>query len=92
MKDILLDDNGNLVTNGSELVVGDASEQVVQQVVSAFTGEYKNAPMIGGNARGMVAGTPDPFWPGSIKGQLKQCLVEVDKVTVSDDNIEIKLK
>ena len=92
MKDILLDDDGNLLVSDGNLVIGDAREQVVKQVVSACTGEDKNAPTIGGNAKSMIAGTPDPFWAGSVKSQLRQCLVDVDSVAVNGNDIEIKLK
>ncbi len=92
MKDILLDNNGNLQVSNGNLVIGDAREQVVRQVVSAFTGEYKNAPTIGGNAGNMIAGSPDPFWAGRVKSQLRQCLVDVDSVAVNGNDIEIKLK
>jgi hypothetical protein len=77
MKGILVDDNGNLMVSGGHLLIGDNREQVTQHLIGAFTGEYKHAPTLGGNARRMISGTEDPFWAGNVKSQLKQCHVEV---------------
>ena len=64
MKGILVDDNGDLMISGGRLVIGDNRAQVAQHLIGAFAGEYKHAPMLGGNARNMIAGQPDPFWVG----------------------------
>lgn len=90
MRDILIDDSGNILCKNNDLELGDARQQIVQQVVNALTGEYKAAPTIGGNAKRMIAGRPDPFWLGHIKRQLKQCLVEAS-VRMNGENIEIIL-
>ncbi len=91
MKDIILDDNGNITQNGV-LVIDDARQQTVEHLVEAFTGEYKHAPQLGGNGKGMIAGEVDPFWQGEIKAQLKQCLLDVENVSVSTEGVEIGLK
>lgn len=92
MKGILIDENGDLMVSGGRLVIGDNRAQVAQHLIGAFAGEYKHAPMLGGNARNMIAGQPDPFWAGSVKSQLKQCLVEADRVAVEDGEVVVELK
>ena len=92
MKGILVDDNGNLMVSGGHLLIGDNREQVTQHLIAAFTGEYKHAPTLGGNARRMIDGTEDPFWAGNVKSQLKQCHVEVERLRVVDGEIEVKIK
>ena len=92
MKGILVDDNSDLMISGGRLVIGDNRAQVAQHLIGAFAGEYKHAPMLGGNARNMIAGQPDPFWVGSVKSQLKQCLVEVERVIVEDGEVVVELK
>jgi hypothetical protein len=92
MKGILVDDNGNLMVSGGHLLIGDNREQVTQHLIAAFTGEYKHAPTLGGNARRMVAGSEDPFWAGNVKSQLKQCHVEVERLRVIDGEIEVEIK
>lgn len=92
MKGILVDDNGDLMVSGGRLVIGDNRAQVAQHLIGAFAGEYKNAPLLGGNARNMIAGQPDPFWAGSVKSQLKQCLVEAERVAVEEGEVVVELK
>lgn len=92
MKGILVDDNGDLVINGGHIAIGDNRAQCAQHLIGAFTGEYKHAPKLGGNARNMIAGTPDPFWSGSVKSQLRQCLLEAERIEVTDEGIVVELK
>lgn len=92
MKGILVDDNGDLMVSGGTLAIGDNRAQAAQHLIGAFAGEYKHAPMLGGNARNMIAGKPDPFWAGSVKSQLKQCLVEADRVSVEEGEVVVELR
>lgn len=92
MKGILIDDDGNLVITGGHVSIGDNRTQCVQHLIGAFTGEYKHASTLGGNAKQMIAGTPDPFWAGSVKSQLKQCHIEVERIEVTDEGIVVEVK
>ena len=91
MKGILVDNDGNLTVSGGRISIGDNRAQVAQHLIGAFTGEYKHAPMLGGNARWIISGRPDPFWAGSVKSQLKQCLVQAESVKVVEGEIEVEL-
>lgn len=92
MRGILLDENGNIQVQNGTMAIGDNREQVACHSIAAFTGEYKHAPMLGGNAKRMIAGTVDPFWVGSMKRQLKQALIDVDSLRIKDGEIELKIK
>lgn len=92
MKGILIDDDGNLVITGGHVTVGDNRAQCAQHLIGAFTGEYKHAPLLGGNARNMINGIPDPFWAGSVKSQLRQCLLEAERIEVTEEGIVLELK
>ena len=92
MKGILVDDNGDLVIRGGHIATGDNRTQCAQHLIGAFTGEYKYAPLLGGNARNMICVTPDPFWAGNVKSQLRQCLIEAERLEVGANTIEIELK
>lgn len=92
MNGILVNDNGDLMVNGGHVTVGDNRAQCAQHLIGAFTGEYKHAPMLGGNARRMIAGGRDPFWAGRMKEQLKQCLVDVESLRVKGEDIELRLR
>jgi len=91
MKGILVDDNGNLMISGGHLQVDDNQAQCARHLISAFTGEYKHAPILGGNARKMIAGHPDPFWIGSMKSQLKTALIKVSNLEIVDGNIVLTM-
>lgn len=92
MKGILVDDNGNLMVSGGHVTVGDNREQCARHLITAWTGEYKHAPMLGGNVRRMIAGGHDPFWAGRMKEQLKQCHIDVERLRVTDEDVEIRIK
>lgn len=92
MKGILTDDSGNLAISGHHLQIGDNRAQCAQHLIGAFTGEYKHAPMLGGNIKRMIAGMPDPFWIGNMKSQLKAALIEVERLQIIDGNIELEIK
>ncbi|MDD4395693.1 MAG: hypothetical protein PHQ33_07395 [Bacteroidales bacterium] len=91
MRGIIVDDNGNLQVQNGTLKIGDNMAQVAQHLITAFTGEYKNAPLLGGNAKRMIAGNVDPFWTGNMKRQLKQALVNVESLRVIDNEIELTI-
>ncbi|MDR2009214.1 MAG: hypothetical protein LBQ22_01880 [Bacteroidales bacterium] len=92
MKGIITDINGNLMVSGKSLQIADNRRQIAEHLIIAFTGEYKHAPLLGGNIKQMIAGFADPFWSINIKNQLYKALVEVDEITVNNDEIEIELK
>lgn len=91
MRGIIIE-NGNLVVKGRTITIGAVEQQVCEHLVVAFAGEYKHEPMLGGNAKRMIAGTPDPFWAGHVKQQLKTCKVDVQTIRVANDDIEVILK
>ena len=92
MNGILLDDDGNLKVQNGTLAIGNNELQCVQLLVGSSTGEFLHAPKLGGNARQMICGKPDPFWRGSITEQLKQCLIEVKDIVVNKSGIAIEIK
>ena len=91
MRGILTDDNGNLVVRDGHLAIGDNRTQCAQHLIGAHTGEYKHAPLLGGNARKMVSGVADPFWAGEMKGQLKQCHIDTASLRVTGNGVELEI-
>ncbi len=92
MNGILLDDDGNLKVQNGTLAIGNNELQCVQLLVGSSTGEFLHAPKLGGNAKQMICGKPDPFWRGSVTEQLKQCLIEVSNITINQSGISIEIK
>lgn len=80
------------MVSGGHVAVGDNREQCARHLITAWTGEYKHAPMLGGNVRRMIAGGHDPFWAGRMKEQLKQCHIDVERLRVTDEDVEIRIK
>lgn len=91
MKGILINDNGDLAISGGHLQIGDNRAQCAQHLIAAFAGEYKHAPMLGGNIKRMIAGTPDPFWLGNMKSQLKASHIDVKRFEIVDGDIELEI-
>lgn len=92
MNGILLDDDGNLKIQHGTLAIGNNELQCVQLLVGSSTGEFLHAPKLGGNAKQMICGKPDPFWRGSVTEQLKQCLIEVKGIVINKSGISIEIK
>ena len=92
MNGILVDDNGDMMITGGTMQIGDVREQCARHLIAAWTGEYKHAPALGGNVRRMIAGGHDPFWTGRIKEQLRQCHIDVERLRVKGDNVELSIK
>ncbi|HPY81603.1 MAG TPA: hypothetical protein PK548_07185 [Bacteroidales bacterium] len=91
MRDIILDDNGNVQISNNNLFVSDCNFQTAQHLIVAYPGEFKLYPLLGGKIRDMQNGTVDPFWPGNVKSQLKKCNIEADiNITATDIEIQIK--
>lgn len=88
----MVDNNGDLMVSGGHVAVGDNREQCARHLIAASTGEYKHAPMLGGNVRRMIAGGHDPFWAGRMKEQLKQCHIEVESLRVTEKGMELRVK
>lgn len=92
MNGILVNDKGDLIITGGHVTAGDNREQCARHLITAWTGEYKHAPMLGGNVRRMIAGGHDPFWAGRMKEQLRQCHIDVERLRVKGDNVELSIK
>ena len=89
MNGILVNDKGDLIITGGHVTLGDNREQCARHLITAWTGEYKHAPMLGGNVRRMIAGGHDSFWAGRMKEQLKQCHISVEHLRVKEGNVEL---
>jgi len=92
MKGVLLDENGEVIIENGTMKIGDARAQVVEHVVTAFQGEFKEAPLLGGNAAKMLNGSLDPFWPAEMKRQLKTQHIKADISTDNENNYYVELK
>lgn len=85
---ILIDrESGDLQIAGGGMAIGDTGEQTVEVVVMAMRGEFKEYPLLGGEAGRLLGGCVDVMWGGEVKKMLKACGVECEKVTLTPEGI-----
>lgn len=87
MRGILVDSQtGELIVDNKTLKIGDNRLQVAQHIIIAFQGEYKHAPLLGGNAKKMICGKSNPFWLGFVQSQLQSEGLSVRKIEFEENN------
>lgn len=93
MNGILTDNDGDLLISGGSLTIGNCQADVAERILQAYPGEFKEAPALGLYAAAQLNGTPDPFWKGEAKKQLRQQGVELAGISFTESGqIEIKIK
>lgn len=91
MKGILIDrETGDLLVRDRSMVIGDTEAQTVETVLVANRGEFKESPLIGGEAMQMLGGVVDVMWPGRVKKMLRACGVECERVKVDNGEVIIE--
>ena len=91
MRGILFDfEQGDVRVVDGALALGETEGQVVQTVLSAFRGEFKENPTIGGEIRKQLGGPVDVMWQGKMKRMLKGCGVSVGRISIENDVITIE--
>ena len=78
---------GDLLVERSAAVVADASGFIAELVLRSCRGEFKEHPLLGAEAPLMLAGEPDPFWPGTAKKMRRACGLFVSTLTHSPDGV-----
>jgi len=88
MVGILLDrETGDIITGSGGAVTGESEAQTAEAVIKTMRGEWKETPLLGGEAVRQLAGQPDVMWPGNVREMLRACGVSCEKVTVTCDGI-----
>jgi hypothetical protein len=57
----------DLLVHQRAAVVAEASGFIAETVLLAAPGDFKEVPLLGADARSMLAANRDPFWPGNTK-------------------------
>lgn len=91
MKDIIIDDNGNFTAKEGDFVIERSEGQTSRLLIAAWTGEFKNAPRLGGNALEHLNGIVGPYYMSDITDQLKTALIPVKNVNYLDGYLNIEL-
>lgn len=88
MNGILIDaESGDLLIERGSVVIGDTDSQIAECVLVAMRGEWKEWPLIGGEVKKMLGGEVEVMWRGQVKKMLEACGLDVEKVSITEDNI-----
>lgn len=91
MKGLLIDsETGDLLIEDKTAMVTDNEEQVVENVLLANRGEFKELPLIGAETRLQLGGERDVMWATRTKKMIKACGVEVSKISISDNIVTVE--
>lgn len=77
----------DLLVHQRAAVVADASGFIAETVLLAAPGDFKEVPLLGADAPGMLAANRDPFWPGNTKKMLRAVGLDVANITVADTGV-----
>jgi hypothetical protein len=91
MTGMLIDaDSGDLLIENGHIAIGDTEAQTAEAVVTAMRGEWKENPLIGGEAEKALGGKPDVMWRGNTLEMLRACGVDAKRIEIADGTITIE--
>lgn len=79
---------GKIDTNGC--IITDCETQVVENILLANRGEFKELPLIGAETRLQLGGERDVMWATRTKKMIKACGVEVRKISITDNTVTVE--
>jgi hypothetical protein len=89
---MLIDEHGDLMVRNGSLVVGDCTADVAERILRAWPGEFKDAPLLGGSIDQLRHGAVDPFWRGNVIQQLRSQGVDLERLDITEQGIEVVFK
>ena len=91
MKGLLIDsETGDLLIEDKTATVVDNDVQIVENVLLANRGEFKEVPLIGAETRLQLGGERDVMWATRTKKMIKACGVEVRKISINDNTVTVE--
>ncbi|MDR0873906.1 MAG: hypothetical protein LBN27_10660 [Prevotellaceae bacterium] len=91
MNDFLTDEDGDLLIQNGDLVIGDCRYDLARRILLAYPGEFKELPTLGCNVRSQINGTPNPFWRGEATKQLRSQGLDITKLNITANGVEVEL-
>jgi hypothetical protein len=92
MKGLLLDSEGDLLIRNYALVIGEPDEQIMERVLMAYPGSFKEFPKIGAWIQQNLNGVISPFWVGDAKAMLRFAGVNVNKFEIDSNEVLVSIK
>lgn len=91
MKGIQLTAHGDFALEGGRIALGEADLQSADTVIRAARGEFKEAPLIGGELFLRQGGAPDAAWCVQVRKMLRSVGIKVKSVSMDARQIQVKL-
>lgn len=89
-KGIVVGADGDLIVRNGELIISETTVQSVEAVLLTMRGEWKEFPLLGGEAVRQLGGSVDVMWPAEVKEMLQTCGVEAKRVKVEGNSIIVE--
>lgn len=91
-QDYQLDEDGDLLIENGDFVVGPSDQQHIVDILQAFQGEYKQFPLLGANLMTLLKGENPNEAINIIKTQLQSDGYDVSQVKATTDvNGKVKI-
>jgi|SRR5690242_12705585 len=88
-QDLQLDENGDLLIEDGDWVIGDSDMQHIEDILDAYPGEYRNAPLLGVYLQNAVNGPMDGTIRKNIRLNLQSDNYNVKTVEITSENLNI---
>jgi hypothetical protein len=89
MKDILLDENNDLLITNGDLTIGDADKQNQKLILTTHKGEWKEKPEVGAAVQEMLSDDNFSQYIIEAKKQLEYDGMQVDDIRLEGDQLII---
>ena len=90
MKDLLLDDDGDLKIINGDFVIGEAEVQSVERLLISKPGEWKEFPQVGCDIKKSMNGSIGRFLERNVRVQLESDGFSIEKLNITEKGIELK--
>lgn len=89
MKDLLLDENFDLVFENGDLVIGESSEQHQNLLLLTKKGDWKENPTIGVGINGVLKDDPESDITSIIRTEFQKDGMKVNGIFLTENEIRI---
>lgn len=88
-EDLQLDEIGDILLKDGDYVMGESDMQHIEDILDAYPGEYRNAPLLGVYLQRAINGLLDGSIRRDININLQSDNYLVKKVEITDTNLNI---
>lgn len=89
MKDLQLDQEGDLLFENGDFSISDSEAQHIELILQSSQGQWKESPEMGANLHKAQSGVIDRFLNRDIRVQLEADGVEINDLIITEKGIEV---